>query len=298
MGDDAVAGKQPAGVVGTGLDIDDGAACFADDEIGRAGARRSRHRLDRILAAFGVQHLPAAHVERRSVGIAAVVARCEPVLDQGDATLVHAHLAARDAGLGQADEARTVAAPSFQHQGSPVHALEPIPVLAEPGMAIGGRLGCEAECGAAVGPYRQQPALLPLGRFLSEQGEGELIARIEKRNDHVVLAGAFGNSPHFLGIGDALGGDRVAPARGLGQGLVAAQSGERETAKVGVDVAGDLLREPPSVGEPARVRVAFDGQQWNAGHCPPNPDPDAGRCRPIYIAAPRPDNEGGTSCRP
>ena len=91
------------------------------------------------LEAVGVEHLAAAHVERLLVGVAPVVARGEAVLDEADAAFVDAHLAAGDARLGQADEARLGFALDAQHEGAAVHAFEPVPVLAEPGVAVGGR---------------------------------------------------------------------------------------------------------------------------------------------------------------
>ena len=107
MGDDAVAGKSRlawSGLVSTSTIVPPASPMTKLAEQVR-GVRRHRRRP--LLEAFRVQHLPAAHVERFAIGIAAVVARCQPVLDQADAALVHAHLAARDPGLGQADEART-----------------------------------------------------------------------------------------------------------------------------------------------------------------------------------------------
>ena len=107
---------------------------------------------------FRVQHFAAPHMERLAVGIAAIVARGEPVLDQPDPAFVDAHLSTGDAGLGEADETRLSLPPRLQDEGAPMHAFEPIPVLAEPGVAIVGRLGREAEGGAAVGPDFEQLA--------------------------------------------------------------------------------------------------------------------------------------------
>src|SRR6266851_10240153 len=100
--------------------------------------------------------------------MAAVVARGEPVLDQADAAFVDAHLAAGDPRLGERDEARLVLASRAQHEGAAVHALEPVPVLAEPGVAIGGRLRQQAERGAAVGSDQLSLPGALLGRFLAE----------------------------------------------------------------------------------------------------------------------------------
>ena len=150
MGDDAVLRVEAAYVVGARLDIDDVAAGRADHEIGRAGARRVGHRPRRLIKSLRVQHLAAAHVERLLIGIAPVVARGETVFDQADPAFVDAHFSAGDPGLGEADEARRSLSPRAQHKGAAMHAFEPVPVLPEPGVAIGGRLGQEAERGAAV----------------------------------------------------------------------------------------------------------------------------------------------------
>ena len=70
-----------------------------------------------------------------------------------------------------------------------MHAFEPIPVLAEPGVAIVGRLGRDAEGGAAVGPDFEKlarPGFL-LRRLLPEQGERQLVARIEEGDGLLAL---------------------------------------------------------------------------------------------------------------
>src|SRR5499427_5736470 len=137
----------------------------------------------RVLKSLRVQHLAAPHVERLLVGIAAVVARGETIFDQADPALVDPHFAAGDPGLGETDETRRFLSPGAQHEGASMHAFEPVPVLPEPGVAIGGRLGQEAERGAAVEAEFEQlfrPRLLL--RLLAEQREGELVARIEQRN--------------------------------------------------------------------------------------------------------------------
>ena len=175
------------------FDIDDLAAGRADDEIGRAGARRVGHRPRCLVEALGIQHLPAAYVERRPIGIAAVVARGQAVLDEADPAFVHAHLAAGDPGLGEADEARLVLAPGVQHEGAPVHALEPVPVLAEPGVAIGGDLAAAGRTWCSRRPRPHTSCFALSRRLLAEQGECELIACIEQRDRHFALAGAFGN---------------------------------------------------------------------------------------------------------
>ena len=221
------------------------AAGRADDEIGRAGARRVGHRPRRLVESLGVQHLPAADMERRAIGIAAVMARGQAVLDQADPAFVDAHLAAGDPGLGEADEARLVLAPGAQHEGAPMHAFEPVPVLAEPGVAIGGYLRLEAEGGAAVGADLQQLSRGTwLRRLLSEQGESELIARIEQRDGRFALAAAFGNSAHLLGIGRGSG--RRSPRATVAasaKACVAAEARGREPAQIGLDIVGDFPRQ-------------------------------------------------------
>src|SRR5262245_52508513 len=138
-----------------------------------------------------------------------------------------------------------------------MHAFEPVPVLPEPGVAIGGRLGQEAERGAAVEAEFEQlfrPRLLL--RLLAEQREGELVARIEQRNGVFARAGALGNSPHLLGIGGIMLGDRLAPPRGLGKGRVAIEARGGEAAQIRRDIVGDFLRKSPAMGETACMRVA------------------------------------------
>src|SRR5262249_60108827 len=90
--------------------------------------------------------------------------------------------------------------------GAAVPAFEPVPVLAEPGVAVSRRLRSEAERRAAVGPGRKQLTLDPLAArsLLAEQREGELIARIEQRNRVLALARAIRNSPPFPRLGGVL----------------------------------------------------------------------------------------------
>ena len=106
MGDHAVLRIKPAHMVGARFDVDDFPAGRADHEISRAGARRIRYRPPRILEALRIQHLPAAHVKRILVRIAAIVARGETVFDETDAAFVDPHFSAGDPGLGEAHEAR------------------------------------------------------------------------------------------------------------------------------------------------------------------------------------------------
>src|SRR5207247_9433877 len=136
------------------------------------------------------QYLAAAHVKRVSVTIAAVMARGQTILDQADTAFVHAHLAAGDAGLGEADEARFALAAHAQDERAAMHPCEPIPILAGPAVAIGGGIGREPERGAAVGSEREQ---LALARFLPKQGERQLVARIDERNARFALAAAIGD---------------------------------------------------------------------------------------------------------
>src|SRR5262249_56416695 len=115
------------------------------------------------------------------------------------------------------------------------------------------RLRQQAERGAAVGPDREQLASAGafLGRFPAEQGEGELVARVEERNDRLALAAARGDAAHLLGITGALRSDRLPPPLGFGEGGVALEAGSRETPQIGRDVVGDLRCEAPTVGEAA-----------------------------------------------
>ncbi len=140
MGDDPVLRMKLAGVIGARFDIDDGATALADDEIRRAGAGSLDHRGQRLIQGPRIKHLTAAHVERLAVGIAAVVARRQSILDETYAAFVHAHLSAGDPGFGEADEAWLLLALDAQHKGAAMHAFEPVPVLAEPGMTIRGDL--------------------------------------------------------------------------------------------------------------------------------------------------------------
>jgi hypothetical protein len=144
-----------------------------------------------------------------------------------------------------------------------MHALEPVPVLAEPGMAIRGGLGQQAERGAAVGSDSDQ--LLP-HRLFAEQGEGELIAGIEKRNGRLGLASAVGNSPHFFGVVGSKAGDGLAPPVGLDIRIVALKARGREAAEISLDVLSYFLGEPAAVREAAGMRVARGRQERYCGH--------------------------------
>src|SRR5262249_12955253 len=155
--------------------------------------------------------------------------------------------------------------PGTQHEGAHMPAFEPVPVLPEPSVAIGGCFGQEAEGGAAVEVEFKQ-LFLPLLRLLAEQREGELVARIEQRNGVFALPAAVGNSPHFLGIRGTVRGDRLAPPRSLGKGLVPLKARGGEAAQIRRHIVGDLARESPAMGEPARMRVALGRQMRNAGH--------------------------------
>ena len=202
------------------------------------------------------------------VRIAAIVAGGEPVLDQADPAFVDAHFSARDAGLGKADETRLPRSPRLQDEGASVHAFQPVPVLAEPGMAILGHLGLEAKSGAAVRPDFEKlarPGSL-LRRLLPEQRERQLVARIEQGDGLLALAGAVDNATHFLGVARTLLGDRLAPDLGLGESAIAIEPGSGEPAQIGRDIGGDVLRESPPVSQAARMRVAVGGQERNAGH--------------------------------
>src|SRR6266478_10034328 len=98
-----------------------------------------------------------------------------------------------------------------------MHAFEPIPVLAEWLASIGGHLRQQAERGAAVGRDLDELCGWLPSRLLPEQREGELVARIEKRDVILALARSVGNAPHLLGIGAVMPRDRLAPARRLGE---------------------------------------------------------------------------------
>src|SRR5215831_13493194 len=267
MGDDSVFRVEAAHVVWARLDIDEVAAGRADHEIGRAGARRVGHRPRRLIKSLHIEHLAAAYMERLLIGIAAVVARGETVFDHADPAFVDPHFSAGDPSLGEADETRLPLSPRAQHEGAAMHAFEPVPVLPEPGVAIGGRLGQEAERGAAVEAEFEQLSLRrALLCLLAEQREGELVARIEQRDGVFALPAAVGNSPHLLGIGAIVRGDRLAPSAGLNEGFVPIKARGGEAAQIRRDIVGDFLRKPPAMGETARVRVALGCQQRDGGH--------------------------------
>jgi uncharacterized protein YjbI with pentapeptide repeats len=162
-----------------------------------------------------------------------------------------------------------------QHEGASVHALEPIPVLAEPGVAVGGGVGQKPEGGAAVGANlgertfdRALRRRLPRGLLglLAEQREGQLVARVQQRDGRFALARSVGDAPHLLVVGGVLRGDRVPPSLGFDEGLIATEARGREPAQICRDIVGDFSREAPAVREAAGMRVAVGGQECNAGH--------------------------------
>ena len=101
------------------------------------------------------------------IGVAAVVTGGKAVLDQANAAIIHSHLAARDAGFAEADETWLGFAAHAQHESGAVHALKPIPILPEPGVAVGTRFGQDCEGCATIGSDRQQAFLLPGHRLLT-----------------------------------------------------------------------------------------------------------------------------------
>ena len=105
-----------------------------------------------------------------------------------------------------------------------MHPFEPVPILAEPGVAIGRRLRQQTERGAPVGYHfgELRGELRP--RLLAEQREGELVACIQKRNAVLAFAGSVGNPSHLLGVDTIVRGDRLAPPRGLGESRVAIEA--------------------------------------------------------------------------
>src|SRR6516162_3726347 len=123
-------------------------------------------------------------MKRLATRVTAVIAGSKTVLNEPDAAFVDVHLAAGDAGLGEADEARLSLALSAHHEGAAVDACKPVPVLAEPGMAIRGGGGRQTERGATVGRGGKH---FLAHRLFAEEREGELIPGIEKRNRHLAL---------------------------------------------------------------------------------------------------------------
>src|SRR5262249_56090878 len=59
---------------------------------------------------------------------------------------------------------------------------------------------------------------------------------------------------------------RCPPPRGFGKGRVPLKARGGEAAKIRCHIVGDLARESPAMGEPARMRVALGRQMRNAGH--------------------------------
>src|SRR5262249_57010189 len=98
-----------------------------------------------------------------------------------------------------------------------MHACEPVPVLAEPGVVVGGHLRQQAEGGAAVGRDLRQlcDALRP--RLLPKERESQLVTSIEKRDALLALARTIRNPSHLLGVATVMRGDRLAPSRRLGE---------------------------------------------------------------------------------
>jgi uncharacterized protein YjbI with pentapeptide repeats len=142
-------------------------------------------------------------------------------------------------------------------------------------VAVGGRVGQQPESGAAVGADVEQRAFdralrrrlrRHLLRLLAEQGEGQLVARIQQRDGGFALARALGDAPHLLAVGGVLRGDRAAPPLGLDEGGLATEARGGEPGEVGRDIVGDFSRESPAVREPAGMGVALGGQDCNAGH--------------------------------
>src|SRR5258706_13625740 len=113
-----------------------------------------------------------------------------------------------------------------------MHAFEPIPVLAEPRAAIGGHLRQQAERGAAVGRDLDELCGSLPSRLLPEQREGELVARIEKRDVILALARSVGNAPHLLGIGAVMPRDRLVPPRRLAESRPPMEAGGGEPPRI------------------------------------------------------------------
>src|SRR3984893_14220107 len=265
MGDDAVLRMETAGVIGTGLDIDDFAAARAEQEIRRAGARRLERHKHRLVQRLRIEHLAAAHVERLAIGMTPVSARSEPVLDEADAAFVDAHLAAGDPGFRETDEARLVRAFHLQHETARVQSLEPIAVLAQPGVSVRTDLRQQAEGRAAVG-RSQLPPVRRMHGFFAEQRKGKLIAGIEKRNALLALPGALRNPAHLLGIGRIGGCNGAKPTLGLHKSAGAIEAGRCKSAQIGLDVVGDLACEAVPMGKAAFMRAAFDRKKWDGTH--------------------------------
>ncbi len=91
-----------------------------------------------------------------------------------------------------------MAARGTQHQALAVHTFEPVPVLAEPGVPIGGDFRQKPEGRAAVGADGEQ-FLAGLG-ILAEEREGKLVARIEDGDLGFAPPGALGDAGHLRAV--------------------------------------------------------------------------------------------------
>ncbi len=90
---------------------------------------------------------------------------------------VHAHLATDNARFGIAKDIRAVVPGNPQHDAAAIDTGQPVPVLAEDGVAVSRGLGHDAEGRTAIGLGREPAVVLGFG-FIAEQPEGDLVGAL------------------------------------------------------------------------------------------------------------------------
>src|SRR5262249_31183128 len=263
MGDNAVLRVDLARVIGARFDVTERPPGRAYDEIAGAGARAFHEGTQRLVETLRVEHFAAAHVEWLPIRMLSVIAGGKTVFNKSDSALVDPHLAAGDPGFGKADEAWRIFAMRAQHEGAAMNGLEPIPVLPQPGMAIGSDRGHQAEGGATVGTDCEQ--FLP-HRLATGQRESKLVAGIEEGNGAFALTGAIGNAAHFFRIRRIHSCNCLAPALRFGNRRLPAEPGSSKPAQIALDVLRNLPAETLAVGKPAGIGVSLHGQHWDVVH--------------------------------
>ena len=142
-----------------------------------------------------------------------------------------------------------------------MHAFEPIPILAKPGVAIRGHVRQQAEGRAAVG--FAGGGLLASG-ILAEDHESDLVACVQERNRSLRLPGSGGDTAHFLGVFRVLRLHRLLPSQRFVEGLIDRQARGAETLQVGIQVVGYVGGKGATMHHAPLERIFADRQAWHA----------------------------------